>query len=197
MISYLSPNDFFVTSNNQLSHVIHGFCVVFFTSDKCQHCHTIAPAFKAASDAIKGCTFAVMNVDQNDMQVVRMSHRTHNRLEYVPLIVMYANGVSAAIFNPDESNPVANLELLKQFISTTAAAIRSRGNGDDHRGSSSSINSTSSSSSMSGNNTVPSSLKPNDQYKVCDTSTGIAICGPRSKQVCYLQEANAYSNRGL
>ena len=172
MISYLSPNDFFITSNNALSHTIQGFCVVFFTSDKCKHCHNIAPAFKAASDSIKGCTFAVMNGDQNDQQIVRMSYKTRNVLEYVPLIVMYANGVSAAIFNPDESNPVANLDLLKQFISTTAAAIRSRGNANSIQ-----------------------SIRSNDQYKVCDTSTGIAICGPRSKQVCYLQEANAYSSK--
>jgi hypothetical protein len=134
----------------------------------------MAPAFKAASDSIKGCTFAVMNVDQNDQQIVRMSYKTHNVLEYVPLIVMYTNGVSAAIFNPDESNPIANLDLLKQFISTTAAAIRSRGTA-----------------------TIQSTIRSNnnDQYKVCDTSTGIAICGPRSKQVCYLQEAHAYSSK--
>ena len=113
-----------------------------------------------------------MNVDQNDQQIVRMSYKTRNVLEYVPLIVMYANGISAAIFNPDESNPVANLDLLKQFISTTAAAIRSRGNANSIQ-----------------------SIRSNDQYKVCDTSTGIAICGPRSKQVCYLQEANAYSSK--
>lgn len=172
MISYLSPNDFFITSNNELSHVIQGFSVVFFTSDTCKYCHNIAPAFKAASDSIKGCTFAVMNVDQNDMQVVRMSQNTRNVLEYVPLIVMYANGQSVAIFNPDESNPVANLELLKQFVTTTASAIRSRG--VDNR-------------QITGQ---PTPI--NDNSRVCDTSTGIAICGPRSKQICYLQESLAY-----
>jgi thioredoxin-like negative regulator of GroEL len=177
MISYLSPNDFFVTLNKELSHIIKGFSIVFFTSDTCQHCHNIAPAFKAASDSIKGCTFAVMNVDQNNMQVVRMSQHTRTVLQYVPLIVMYANGISVAVFNPDESNPGANLDLLKQFIDTTTAAIRSS-RGTEHQPN---ITQTSS----------------NDQSRVCDTSTGIAICGPRSKQVCYLPESIAYSSRSI
>jgi hypothetical protein len=174
MIAYLTPGDFFITQTGELSHRHNsGFCVIFFSSHTCVYCKDVYPAFVAVSDAIKGCTFAIMNVDQEDMKVVRMSHKTKNALEVVPWIVMYANGNIVATFSPDESDTGANFNLLKDFIINTAAMVRSG-------------------QPVSGEKRHGETYNSEFEEKICDTSTGIAICGPKSKRVCYLVESEAY-----
>ena len=163
-IVYLTPNDFYVTQSNDLAHKIPKFSLVFFSSANCVYCKDVLPAFASVSSIIKGCTFAIMDVDQGGMRIVKISERTKTPLTYVPFVVMYVNGVPIAVFDPDEENPSANFNLLKNFIISNANAIRS---GRKITG-------------------VQSSRKE----KVCDTSIGMAVCGPR--KVCYLTDEEAY-----
>lgn len=163
-IVYLSPNDFYVTQTNDLAHRIPKFSLVFFSSANCIYCKDVLPAFASVSSIIKGCTFAIMDVDQGGMRIVRMSEKTKTPITYVPFVVMYVNGTPIAIFEPDEENPAANFNLLKNFIIGHANAIRS---GRKVNG-----------------------VKAHKQDKICDTSIGMAICGPR--KVCYLTDAEAY-----
>jgi len=166
MIVHLSPADFYVTSGNELANTIKGFSVVFFNSSTCVYCKDVFPAFNSASASIQGCTFALMNVEQDNMKVVKMSENTKNKLIFVPFIAMYANGYPIATFQPDEERPSANFELLKRFIVHTASELKSKST-----------------------TATKNSLQEGD---VCPTSTGIALCGPRSTKVCYLTESDAY-----
>lgn len=171
MIVHLSPGDFYVSSKGELSHSIRDFSVVFFHSSKCEYCKDIFPAFMKVSESLSGCTFAFMNVDLNNMEIVKKSERTSNKLEYVPLVTMYANGTPVAYFNPDERNPSANVDLLKEFIVNTASMIRA-----------------------GKNEKTEDEWSSTTKYKAAETSIGIAICGPRCDRVCYLQESEAYKN---
>lgn len=167
MVVHLKPSDFYVTRNNELANNIKGFSLVFFKSDKCVYCKDVFPAFMNASSTIQGCTFALMNVDQEDMQIVRISENTLNPLLYVPYVMLYVNGTPTVSFNPDEKNPSANEKLLKEFIVKNAALIKS--------------------------NQKPNAAVTEQKYKVCNTSIGMALCGPNKK--CYMTAEGAYCTK--
>jgi len=164
-IVYLTPDDFYITNDNEFVHRLPNFSLVFFSSIKCEYCKDVLPAFVSMSSMIKGCTFAMMDVDQMNKRVVRMSADTKLPITYVPFVVMYVNGTPIGVFNPDENNPSRNLDLLKDFIVDNANSIKNR-----------------KSSEMTGSYL--------GHHKVCDTSIGMALCG---KKVCYLRDCEAYS----
>lgn len=172
MVVHLKPSDFFVTRNNELANNIKGFSVVFFKSDKCVYCNDVMPAFLQASSSIQGCTFAIMNVDQDNMRIVRIAEITVNPLKYVPYVVLYVNGIPATVFNPDEQNPDANAKLLKDFIVKNAALIKTGKKIE----------------------LAVSSSSSESKQRVCETSTGIAICGIKSRGKCYMSAEMAYKS---
>ena len=88
------------------------------------------PSFVQLSRSLQGCTFGLMNVDQDGQKIVAVSAQSQNRLEYVPYILFYVNGVPYAEFNPDENNPSANYELLKKFLIDTTTSVKSQLNRD-------------------------------------------------------------------
>lgn len=161
-VVYLLPDDFHVTQNNELANRLPKFSLVFFTSANCVYCKDVLPAFVAVSSTIRGCTFALMDVDQAGMGVVRMAERTKTPITYVPYVVMYVSGIPLAVFDPDEENPSANFGRLKNFIIDHANSVRA------------------------GRKAGPLQ----QQQKTCDTSIGRAICGPR--KVCYFKDCDAY-----
>lgn len=135
------------------------------------------PAFVQLSGALQGCTFALMNVDQENQRIVEMSSTTRNRLEYVPFIVLYVHGIPYSIFTPDERNPAANYELMKRFIIETTGKIKSKSDEQYHQ------NSSSGNSNANNSNT-------NDVI----SPYSIGIAGNR-KRVCYLNYDNAYKKK--
>lgn len=166
MIVYLTPSDFYVTRNNELANNIKGFSVVFFKSSTCKYCKDVEPAFHNASSSLQGCTFAVMDVDQDNSQIVRISNTTLNKLKYVPYVVLYANGIPTAVFNQNESNPDANTSLLKEFIIKTTAQIKA------------------------GVKSTTGQQQGTQQRRVCETSTGIALFGNSKRH--YMRSEHAY-----
>jgi len=165
-IVYLTPNDFHVTTNNEFANKFPKFSLVFFSSINCMYCKDVLPAFVHVSTTIKGCTYAIMDVDQQGMRVVKMASTTKLPIKYVPFIVMYVNGIPISVFDPDEDNVDNNYTLLKQFIVNNANAVRS------------------------GKPNGVTGTRPPSEYKVCDTSIGMAICG--KKKICYLKDCEAY-----
>lgn len=127
MLEYLAPNDFYITQQNDLANKIAGFSLVFFSSAKCKYCVDAYPAFAQLSNQVQGCTFAMMNIDQEKKRIVDMAHTTNNQLTYVPCIMFYVNGVPYSEFHTNENNPQTNLERLKAFLIETTNEIKSGG----------------------------------------------------------------------
>lgn len=124
MLVYLTPNDFFVTRQNQLANKIRGFSLIFFSSSNCKYCKDVMPAFVQLSGELQGCTFGLMNVDQDNQRIVNISNTTLNRLEYVPYIVLYVHGIPHSVFSSNEKNPSENYESMKKFIIDTTVSIK-------------------------------------------------------------------------
>jgi hypothetical protein len=76
----------------------------------------VMPAFKRVSDLIKGCTFAIMDVNQDNKKVVTISEASNHKLKFVPFIVFYKDGLPTAYFTPNENAPDQNFEALKRFV---------------------------------------------------------------------------------
>ena len=112
---FITVNDFFI-KNGELCNKIPGYSFIFFTSNDCHYCNDVKPHFDKLSQAIQGCSFAYMDVAQNYQQIVQMSERTNNRIEYVPLLILYINGSRVAQYFPDEENPQNNYQNMINFI---------------------------------------------------------------------------------
>lgn len=112
---FLTVNDFFV-KNGELCNKLQGYSFVFFISNNCRYCYDVKPFFDKLSQAIQGCSFAYMDVGQNQQQIVKMSEMTNNRIEYVPLLILYINGNRIAQYFPDEDNPQNNYQNMINFI---------------------------------------------------------------------------------
>lgn len=165
-IVHLTPNDFHITQSNDLANKIPKFSLVFFSSANCIYCKDVLPAFIDVSTRIKGCTFAIMDVDQAGMKIVKMSEHTKTPIAYVPLVIMYVKGIPLSVFDSDEENPLENSRRLEEFIIVNANAVR--------EGKTTSGGSTS-----------------NKKNRICETSIGIAVCGPRGCR--YMRESEAYN----
>lgn len=178
MLVYLTPADFYANSMGELSARVEKYCLVFFNAPTCGFCKDLLPTFISVSEALprlsvagdaKACKFAVMDVTQEDMHLVKLSKKTKNELKFVPLIVLYFDGTPIAAFTANEDNPKANFELLINFITGSIknwTAVR------------------------------PGVVsRPFQQVAsrpgVSAHSTGAPICGPKGK-LCYFKESDAY-----
>jgi thiol-disulfide isomerase/thioredoxin len=112
---FLTVNDFFI-KNGELCNKIPGYSFIFFTSNDCHYCNDVKPHFDKLSQAIQGCSFAYMDVAQNYQEIVQMAERTNSRIEYVPLLILYVNGIRMAQYFPDEENPQNNYQNMVDFI---------------------------------------------------------------------------------
>lgn len=77
-----------ILCNNQ-----KGLCLVLFHADasQCAHCEETIPEFKKLPYRMPGVKFALCNVNK-DRDIVKLSAGTNTSLEYVPYLVLYANG---------------------------------------------------------------------------------------------------------
>jgi hypothetical protein len=82
------------------------------------------PSFVKLSESTQGCTFGIMNVEQEGNRVVKMSDQTKSsKLVYVPYIVLYVNGKRHAVF--DDSNVTNNLyEMLVDFVIKSTTNVK-------------------------------------------------------------------------
>ena len=119
-IFYLSYGDFHIqrgTNSPLLCHGMNHISLIMFHSTQSAYSQQIAPIFKMLPQAIRGCQFGIIKIGQN-MNLVQMAAQTNTPIEYVPLIIMYVNGIPYM-----EYKGPADLENMRQFIITQYTAI--------------------------------------------------------------------------
>ena len=113
---YLTPEDFFINQNKDLCNRLAGYSFIMFSSRSCTYCKDIHPSFSKLSQMIQGCNFAIMDVEQQNQRVVGLSQQSKTSIEYVPFLLLYANGQPLAQYMPDETNPDANVDKMTKFL---------------------------------------------------------------------------------
>ena len=112
-IVYLNTSDFVVGGEGAkkiLSVKIPGASLVLFYSNNCQHCKDVIHIFKQLPGTISGCTFAMVNIN-NNREVSKMSLECVNKIKYVPLIMLFYNGIPITQY----SGP-RNVQSIRKFI---------------------------------------------------------------------------------
>lgn len=100
---YLQPRDFTVNRDGDLTVALRDFALVFFMSDKSDRCRRLRPTFERVANSVSGCQFAYMDVNQNNVAIKELSEQSSTPIEYVPLMILYANGKQLARFPPGKS----------------------------------------------------------------------------------------------
>ena len=115
---FLTPNDFAIQNGELVKPNDQGYSFVFLYTNDCLWCDDVKPAFNYLSRVIRGVNFAYMDVSQNNWQLRNMSFRTGTPIEYVPFLLLFANGRQIAQFFQDEDNPQNNIPKMQNFIIT-------------------------------------------------------------------------------
>lgn len=113
---FLTPNDFAIQNGELVKPNDQGYSFVFLFTNECRWCDDVKPAFNYLSKMIRGVNFAYMDVAQNNWSLRDMSLRTRTPIEYVPLLLLFANGRQIAQFFQDEENPQNNIPKMQHFI---------------------------------------------------------------------------------
>lgn len=113
---FLTPNDFAIQNGELVKPNDQGYSFVFLFTNDCAWCEDVKPAFNYLSKMIRGVNFAYMDVAQNNWQLRDMSLRSRTPIEYVPLLLLFANGRQIAQFFQDEDNPQNNTPKMQHFI---------------------------------------------------------------------------------
>lgn len=113
---FLTPNDFAIQNGELVKPNDQGYSFVFLFTNDCRWCDDVKPAFNFLSKMIRGVNFAYMDVAQNNWQLRNMSLMTRTPIEYVPLLLLFANGRRIAQFFQDEDNPQNNIPKMQKFI---------------------------------------------------------------------------------
>lgn len=92
MLLYLSHRDFYLDGQQTLATLVKGLSLVLFYSANCQYSQQILPQFQILCRHLTGCQFGLVNVNQN-MALVQKSRGTSTVIDYVPMVILYINGV--------------------------------------------------------------------------------------------------------
>ena len=117
---YLKYGDFHIKQGTDAPLLCHGMqhiSLVLFHSTQSAYSQQVAPIFKMLPEVIRGCQFGIVHIGQN-MHLVEMSQQTNTPIEYVPLIIMYVNGIPYM-----EYKGPADLQNMRHFIVTQYNAI--------------------------------------------------------------------------
>lgn len=153
------------SANVVMTHAIPGFSLILFYSTHCEYCKNIIPMFKTLCNVIGGCSFGMVNVN-NNKRCVEMSKNTSTCIKYVPYILLYINGMPYMEYKDD-----CSVEAIKDFIIKISNDFRSKQSFTDDK---------------KNKNTKPHSK---EIPKYC---TGHPIKGSLKEQVCYLDWGEAY-----
>ena len=89
---------------------------VLFYSNECKCCKEVLPIFKQLSRKISGCDFITLNIS-NHPDVVYASQKTMTKIDSVPYLVLYVQGLPVArYFGSNRSKHIEKfiVEILKQ-----------------------------------------------------------------------------------
>lgn len=93
---FLSDKDF-VKAGTVVRNPIRGYSLVFFYAPSCPHSKRRVPLFRELPRRIGGCSFAMVDITRN-MGIVNKSKNSTLEIEYVPLIVLYVDGVPNMVY---------------------------------------------------------------------------------------------------
>lgn len=128
---FLQTQDYEINGDGKLCITLNGFTLVFYTSDICSICEKLKPKFNKLSKSILGCTFAYMDVQQDNMKIRKLAAKAEFALDYVPIFVLYFNGIPIDIFNLNEKNPLFldtfPDDLRVWLVDTTSYIINTKG----------------------------------------------------------------------
>lgn len=122
---FLQPQDYYINPNGQMCMSLKGFSMVFYTSDRCTICKRLKPQFNRLSKTIQGCTFAYMDVDQENMKIRKMAAQAGAPIDHVPIFVLFLDGVPAALFNLNEKTQNFGEDLRQWLIKATTDIVKS------------------------------------------------------------------------
>lgn len=123
---FLQPNDFKINGSNEFGlNNEDGFMLVFFTSDTCEICDRLKPQYNKLSKQIQGCVFSYMDVEQENMKIRQIANRGGVSIDYVPMILLFANDTLVGSFELDESGNHFSETLRDWIIKTTELVLQS------------------------------------------------------------------------
>lgn len=110
---YLSFKDFHIrqgTNAPLLCTSMQHISMVMFHSGQSVGSQQMLQVFKMLPQVIRGCQFGLVDINKN-MNLVPMSQQTNTPIEYVPLVIMYVNGIPYM-----EYKGPSDLEMMRQFL---------------------------------------------------------------------------------
>lgn len=114
-IYFLSSKDFDVQDSIDgkllsLNADIKGLNLVLFYSNECKYCDEVITEFKKLPHHIFGCSFSMINLNQNP-NVTSLSRDTITKLTYVPELILFLDNLPYSKFEGE-----AKLEEIQTFI---------------------------------------------------------------------------------
>jgi hypothetical protein len=101
---------------------IKGNCLILYYTNECNFCKPILENFRYLVRGRLPCTFGIMNLT-NNMDVVALSKRTQNPIEYVPLVVFYVDGMPLLEYTGEK-----DIDSITKFINHMTTDISKRQN---------------------------------------------------------------------
>jgi hypothetical protein len=118
-IQFLNDSNFSVDSGGTLHVSISGFSLILFYSTQCPHCKEMMEAVKRMPNIINGCSFGVINLDQNK-GVIQKCAKSQLQLKYVPFLVFFASGVPYMVYN----GPTVESEIKRFIVQVSDAYVK-------------------------------------------------------------------------
>jgi len=109
-IKFCTESDFDVDRDGNLRVNIPKYSLVMFYSTQCPHCEKMGDVFNALNRRIEGCTFAMINLDENK-EIIKKCAGSNIDLSYVPMVVFFANTKPIMIY----AGP-CELDDLERFV---------------------------------------------------------------------------------
>lgn len=108
------------STHSVLCNSIKGVSVVlFYSGSRCAYSRDALSEFKRVAPAVNGIVFGAIDID-NAMAVVRLARSTVTRIEGVPYIMLYLNGIPRQVY-PDTYEMTA--PSIQNFATTIAARL--------------------------------------------------------------------------
>ena len=127
-VKFLTTNDFNVSNRTLGNSITSGYSLILFHSSRCPHCKLAQEIVAHLSDTVVGCEFGMINLDDNK-GVIRLAAQSNLKLEYVPLLVFFANGKAYMMY----AGPL-NEGNVRQFIEQVARAFAEEYSSGDPNG---------------------------------------------------------------
>jgi len=116
---FLGTNNFKLDNNKNMITNIQGYSMVMFSSSKCQHCANMYSAFAELARRTSFLTLGIVKLEENNSkELIALANRSTIKIEYVPLVVFYNNGLPVMIYSGK-----GDINDLMEFIESMITSI--------------------------------------------------------------------------